>query len=81
MDERQLVSTPTTGVGVRLCFVPVDGEPKQLSRLAEHARHLGAVAARLGSKELPAQRRHVLGDVGGGSTLTFFLRVRSRYYC
>ena len=31
------------------------------SRLAEHARHLGAVAARSGSKALRAQRRHVMG--------------------
>ena len=63
---------------MRLCVV----KPTRFSRLAEHARHLGAVAplARLGSKELHAQRRHVLmDDVGVARCYLCFERVLLLY--
>ena len=74
----QLVYTRSTAaVAVRRCFIP--REPTRCSRLAEHARHLGAVAARLGSEELRAQRRHVLGDrCWGGSMLNCALNEYDR---
>ena len=57
-----------------IIYPTIDREPTRCSRLAKHALHASAVAARLGSKqnvrELLAQRRHVLGDGGRGSILT-----------